>query len=220
MFRIGILARPGRELTIARTEVHRNPFFHVKSYTNAFRAAQALKEQEYDALVMICDEFSTTQTEVVSQIKNRFPDLPLVILTTYSDFGLKSHIVKFPKTIVLDAKSEMKDTPGVLIKMLNNQAVHNRNTKRYKTNQSASLHSATSQDIHPSWLFNLATNGAQLRVFGKDVRKGDKVNLKIFLPELKKEHQVEGVVIWASKNKHETDGGLKNSQMVGVRFLR
>lgn len=220
MYRIGILSRPGRNLAIASTELHKSPFFLVKSYTNAFRAARALKEQEYDALVMICEEFLGTQVEVVNQIKNRFPELPLVIVAYHTDFELKGSVVNFKKTIVLDAKSEMQDVPGVLIKMLNNQPVFNRFSKRFKTSQSASLHNNHTQSIHPSWLFNLASKGAQLRVFGKNLKQGEIVNLKIFLPQLNKEHQVQGVVVWASETKHENEGTLKNAQMVGMQFLK
>lgn len=216
MYKIGVLARPGRDLIIARTEIHKNHLFEVKAYTNAFRAAQGLKTQEYSALVMVADKFGSTQAEIVHQIKKRFPELPLVVVTDGPDFDLKQQVIKYQKAIVLDAKTEMRDVPGVLAKMLKNLPVVVRDKQRYRTSQQASLRDSQTT-IYPSWLFNLGPTGAQLRVFGKNLKKGEQVRLNVFLPSLNKEHQVMGEVVWI--NADRVDEG-KTSQMVGVRFLR
>ncbi len=216
MFKIGVLARPGRDLVLARTEIHKNHLFEVKSYTNAFRAAQGLKSQEYSALVMVADTFGSTQAEIVHQIKKRFPELPLVVVTDGPDFDLKQQVVKYKKAIVLDAKTEMRDIPGVLAKMLKNLPVVVRDNQRYRTSHQVSLHNSDS-GICPSWLFNLGTKGAQLRVFGKSLKKGDQVNMQVFLPLLNKEHQVLGEVVWSVADRADEK---KTAQMVGVRFLK
>src|SRR5690606_29346118 len=109
MYKIGILARPGRDLILARTEIHKNQLFEVISYTNAFRAAQGLKSREYDALVMVADRFGHIQVEIVHQIKKRFPNLPLVVVTDGAHLDLKQRVMNYKKAMILDAATEMRD---------------------------------------------------------------------------------------------------------------
>lgn len=217
MYQIGILSKPGRSLTVIRSEINKGPFFEPRVYTRSFNFVQALKNNKFDAFVVLCDEFKPQNLKVVEQIKSYFPNLPVLIVAEQCTSELKIKITDYKKAIILNTSTEAKDIRGILLKMINNFHVIPRLAQRYQTAQTAKIQVADSK-AHTAWVVNLAQDGACFRVFTPSFQKGDKIRIEVPLPQLQKTHVLVGEVMWEKLEKMPNEAYAR-AQKIGVRFV-
>ena len=73
MYKIGILAKTGRALTLTRAEVARSPFFDPQVYVNSLNFVRALKDNTLSAFVILTEEFRPNHIHIMQQVKKHFP---------------------------------------------------------------------------------------------------------------------------------------------------
>ncbi len=217
MYQIGILSKPGRTLTVIRSEVNKGPFFEPRVYTRSLNFVHALKNNKFDAFVVVCDEFKPQNLKVIEQIKHYFPHMPIIIVAEQCSPELKIKITNYKKSIILNALTEAKDIRGILLKMINNFHVLPRLAQRYQTAQSAKIKMSDSK-MHTAWVVNLAQDGACFRVFTPTFQKGDKIRIEVPLPQLQKTHILTAEVMWEKLEKMPNEAHAR-AQKIGVRFL-
>jgi len=217
MYRIGILSKESRALTLTRTEISKSPFFEPKIYVHSLNFVKALRDRSLHALVILTEEFRPNHLGIIKQVKKHFPEVPIVIVTEKFESKHKIALVDFKKTILLNYKLELKDINGILLKMMNDQHVIPRLANRYPASQMARVQ-IDKDKLHSAWVLNLAQDGACFRVFNRKLKKGDQLRIEVPLPELKKTHVIVGKIVWEKVEKLKNDV-VSNSQMVGIQFV-
>jgi hypothetical protein len=217
MYKIGILSKEGRSLTITRAEIAKSPFFEPLIYVNSLKFVKALKQNALQALVILTEEFRPNHINIMRQVKTHFPNTPIVIVTEKFDQKYKIQLVDFKKTILINFKYELQDLNGILLKLINNLHVIPRLASRFPAAQMARVQ-IDRDKVHSAWVLNLAQDGACFRVFNKRLHLGDKIRIEIPLPDLKKTHIIQGKIVWEKLEKLKNDV-TSNSQMVGIQFV-
>lgn len=217
MYQIGILAKRGKPLNSVYSELKKSQFFTPHVFVDSFSLVRALKENSFNALVILTDEFKPSHIKIIQQVKKRFHDLPVLVVTEKPSVAAKIKLNDFKKTILLSLNAEIKDMNGVLLKFINNMHVIPRLASRYRTAQPARF-KVEALRTHSAFMLDLAADGACFRLFNKKLNKGDKVNIEVPLPDLKKTHVVQGEVVWEKIEKLKNEA-TASSQRVGIRFL-
>jgi hypothetical protein len=217
MYKIGILAKAGRSLTLARAEMSKSPFFDPHTYIDSLNFVRALKDNTLQAFVILTEEFRPNHIHIMKQVKKHFPNTPIVIITEKVDSTNKIALADYPKTIMINFKHELKDLNGILLKLINDVHVIPRLASRFTTGQMARVQ-IDANKIHSAWVINLAQDGACFRVFNRKLQRGDSIRIEIPLPELRKIHVIQGKVVWEKMEKLKSDE-ISNSQMVGIQFV-
>lgn len=111
---------------------------------------------------------------------------------------------------------ELKALYGMCRKLMTARSLTPQVHRRYKTNQRTVVESFLSGDMIESHMFNLSAGGAYFEFASKPrVSVGDLVRMKINLPEMDKEHAVNGKIIWTThKGTHSGGHGC------GVMFVK
>jgi hypothetical protein len=217
MYHIGILSKPGKPLNLTFNEIRKSPFFKPQVYHDSFSFVKSLKVNAFHALIILTDEFKPSHIRIIQQIKKRFKDLPVVVITEKPSIAAKIKLVDYKKTILLNLGTETKDINGIIIKLINDMNVIPRLANRYKTAQPARF-KVEPHRTHSAYMLDVARDGACFRVFNKIFSKGDKITIEVPLPDLKKTHFVQGLVIWEKAEKLKNEA-IASSQKVGIRFL-
>lgn len=217
MYHIGILAKQSRSLNLAYSEIKKSTFFRPEIFLDSFSVVKALKNDSFDAFLILTDEFKPSHIRIIQQVKKRFPDLPVIVVTEQPSVAAKIKLVDFKKTILLNLTTEIKDMNGIILKLINNVHVIPRLASRYKTAQPARFKIEEAR-IHSAFMLDIARDGACFRLFNKRVNKGDEIQIEVPLPDLKKTHIVQGKVVWEKMEKLKNEA-TASSQKVGVRFL-
>lgn len=217
MYHIGILAKQGRTLNSVYSELKKSQFCKPDVFTDSFSLVKALKDNSFHALIILTDEFKPSHIRIIQQIKKRFNNLPVMVVTEKPSIAAKIKLVDFKKTILLNLSTEMKDMNGIVIKMINDQHVIPRLANRYRTAQPARFKVEAAR-THSAFMLDIARDGACFRLFNKKLNKGDQVQIEVPLPDLKKTHIVQGEVVWEKIEKLKNEA-TASSQKVGIRFL-
>jgi hypothetical protein len=217
MYHIGILAKQGKALNITFNEIRKSPFFKPQVFTDSFSLVKSLKNNDFDALIILTDEFKPSHIRIIQQVKRRFVELPVMVITEKPSLAAKIKLVDYKKTILLNLGTETKDINGIVIKLINDMHVIPRLANRYKTAQPARF-KVEAERTHTAYMLDVARDGACFRVFNKHFKKGDKINIEVPLPDLKKTHCVKGLVVWEKLEKLKNEP-TASSQRVGIRFL-
>lgn len=217
MYHIGILSKQGKPLNIAYNEIRKSPFFKPKVFTDSFSLVKALKNGAFDALIILTDEFKPSHIKIIQQVKKRFNELPVMVITEKPSLAAKIKLVDYHKTILLNLGTETKDINGIIIKLINDMHVIPRLSNRYKTAQPARFKIEAGR-THSAYMLDVAKDGACFRIFNKHLSKGQKVRIEVPLSDLKKTHMVQGLVVWQKLEKLKNEP-VATSQKVGIRFL-
>lgn len=217
MYQIGILAKQGKTLNSVYSELKKSQFCKPEVFTDSFSLVRALKEDSFHGLVILTDEFKPSHIKIIQQIKTRFKNLPILVATEKPNISAKIKLVDFKKTILLNLTTEMKDMNGIVIKLINNMHVIPRLANRYRTAQPARF-KVESTRTHSAFMLDIARDGACFRLFNKQLRRGDQIQIEVPLPDLRKTHIVQGEVVWEKVEKLKNEA-TASSQKVGVRFL-
>ncbi len=217
MYQIGILAKQGKALNITLGEVKRSTYFNPTVFNDSFSVVRALKNNVFDAFVIVTDEFKPSHMKVIKQVKNHFKELPVIVVTENPNQRAKIHLVDHRKTMLLNLYSEIKDINGIIVKLIHNIHVIPRLASRHKTAQPARFKVEPTRS-HSAFMLDLANDGACFRLFNKRLKRGDKVLIEVPLPDLKKTHVVQGEIVWEQLEKLKNEA-TASSQRVGVRFL-
>lgn len=217
MYHIGILAKQGRSLNLTYKEIKKSVFLNPEIFPDSFSAVKALKGNSFHAFLILTDVFKPSHIKIIQQVKKRFKDLPVLVVTEQPSIAAKIKLVDFKKTILLNLTTEIKDMNGIIIKLINNVHVIPRLANRYKTAQPARFRIEDTR-MHSAFMLDIARDGACFRLFNKRVNKGDEIQIEVPLPDLKKTHIVQGKVVWERTEKLK-DEAAASSQKIGVRFL-
>jgi hypothetical protein len=217
MYHIGILAKQGKSLNITYNEIRKSPFFKPHVFTDSFSLVKSLKINAFQALIILTDEFKPSHIRIIQQVKKRFRELPVMVITEKPSLAAKMKLVDYKKTILLNIGTETKDISGIIIKLINDMHVIPRLANRYKTAQPARF-KVESDRTHSAFMLDVARDGACFRVFNKRFKAGDKISIEVPLPDLKKTHHVRGLVVWEKLEKLKNEA-TASSQKVGIRFL-
>ncbi len=68
MYKIGIISKPGRELTTVRAELSPYGYFSIDTFTDAPNAVSILKTQTLNSLVIILESFTLKQLDLVRKL--------------------------------------------------------------------------------------------------------------------------------------------------------
>lgn len=217
MYQIGILAKPNKALNITLSEIKKSTYFHPTVFNDSFSVVRALKNNSFDAFVVITDEFRPSHMKVINQVKSRFKELPIIVVTENPNQRAKIHLVDQRKTILLNLYTEIKDINGIVVKLIHNIHVIPRLASRHRTAHPARF-KIDADRTHSAFMLDLANDGACFRLFNKRLKKGDQVVIEVPLPDLKKTHVVRGEIVWEQLEKLKNEAAA-SSQKVGVRFL-
>jgi len=217
MYQIGILAKQNRALNITLNEIKRSTYFNPTVFNDSFSVVRALKSNSFDAFVVVTDEFRQSHIKVIKQIKERFRELPVIVITENPNQRAKIHLVDHKKTILLNLYTEIKDINGIMVKLIHNIHVIPRLASRHRTAQPARFKIEPTR-THSAFMLDLAPDGACFRLFNKRLKRGDHVLIEVPLPDLKKTHVVQGEIVWEKLEKLKNEA-TASSQKVGVRFL-
>lgn len=218
MYQIGIISKPGRELFRVRAELGRHGFYTLHTYTDALSSVQSLKSRELSAVVVILPQFSEEQMALVDKLRSFRTNLPLMFLSEAPLPEVQEKVRAVGNAILVSYDTDIQDLSGLLMKIIKGHKVYNRNYRRSRALQSASLMVGQTQNLVHSCVLDLAGGGVRLRAFAHELKVGEKVKLKIPLSFLKKSYEVTAEVVWARLEK-ATDDRPTTSQLTGLRFL-
>ncbi len=222
MYRIGIIAQPGKGLASLHSLLHQAPRFETSTFTQPWRAAHALQKQKFDALVFHSERTGIELETLHQRIRKLYPIKPIAYVLNFS----KDQDWNLPGTdtnsLLLDYTSELQDLPGVLQKLIVGQPIHHRACRRFLTAQNATVVATDDQRIGAR-LLNLGLRGAQVRVFNHSINKGDVVYLEVMTAPAARQRSVQATVAWSRMDK--TSGGANKSSnsksaiyLVGLEF--
>lgn len=217
MYQIGILSKPGKTLNTVYSELKKSQFCKPEIFTDSFSMVKALKNDYFNALIILTEDFKPSHIKIIQQIKSRFSKLPILVVTKKPSVAAKIKLVDYKKTILLNLATEIKDMNGIVIKMINDMHVIPRLANRYRTAQPARF-KVESTRTHSAYMLDLARDGACFRLFNKRLAKGDQIQIEVPLPDLKKTHFVQGEVVWEKLEKLKNEASA-SSQKVGIRFI-
>lgn len=218
MYKIGIISKPGRELTTIRAELSPCGFFQIDTFTDAPNAVSVLKARSLSSLVIILDTFSLKQLELVRKIRHFHPMLPMAFMARHMDFEAQKQALRIPGVIALSSQIDVSDLKGILVRMINGKSVQNRSDRRQLTMQTASIGLSEKDLLESGCLLDLASSGARLRTFKNEYVRGDKIKLKIPLAFMRKTYEVSAEVMWA-KNEQISDTHPSKSRLLGLKFI-
>ncbi len=217
MYQIGIISKPGRDLSRVLSELSRGRF-QIHIFTDAPNAVSKLKERTLNSLVVILDNFTVKQLELADKIRDLHASIPMVFVSSNIDFDAQKQALKIPSVISLGINSEIMDLNGILVRMNMGLKVWNRSDRRQPTLQPASIKTSDRGVDSNGCILDLAARGARLRSFRNEYSKGDKIRLKIPLTFLCKTYEVDAEVVWCRKET-VTSSHPTESQLMGLRFL-
>src|SRR5690606_33010112 len=120
------------------------------------------------------------------------------------------------KAHFLEKPYELKALQGVARKLMVQKSINQQRHRRFKTHQQARLETYVTAETMDSKMFNLSKGGAYLEFSVRpDLGIGDIVKLQIPLAEVKREHEVNAMVVWTTR-KGSYSGGFG----VGLRFVQ
>lgn len=223
MYQIGIISQPSRSLILIQSILHQAKGFETSTFTQPWRAAHALQKHSFDALVFHSEKTGVNLDVLNRRIRKIYPQRPVAYIVTHE----KGQELRLPKNdnsaVVIDFATELYDAAGIIEKMMNGSAVFHRSTRRFVTAQNAVV---VSEDAQRSGarLINLGLRGAQLRVFGRDLKKGDQVQLEVPISSMNRQRIVPARVIWTMLDHKAQDLGFAPSSngtaplRVGLEF--
>jgi hypothetical protein len=215
MYQIGIISQPSRSLILIQSVLHQAKGFETSTFTQPWRAAHALQKHRFDALVFHSEKTGVNLDVLNRRIRKIYPQNPIAYIVTHD----KGQELRLPKddasAVVIDYETETYDAPGIIEKLMSGASVFNRSTRRFATAQNAVVVSGA-EDRSGARLINLGLRGAQLRVFGRDLRKGDKVQLQVSLGSLNRQRMVSARVIWTLQDNQA--GSNSTPLRVGLEF--
>lgn len=217
MYQIGIISKPGRELFRVRAELGRHGYYSLLTFTDAISSIQSLKKGQLAAVAVVLPHFSDEQLSLVSKLRAFQPNLPLMFLSEAPLPEVQEKVRAIGNAILVSYEVDLADLSGLLMKIIKGQPVFNRNYKRSRALQSASLKTTFAENPVHSCVLDLAGGGVRLRAFAHELKVGEQVTLKIPLSFLRKTYEVTAEVVWAYKEKVSDDRPTA-SQLSGLRF--
>lgn len=217
MYQIGILTKPDRFLLRVRSALAQSDQFKAVVLDRASDSVEILNSQSLDGIIVVLDSFEDLPLEIVRKIRLLFQIKPMIITGQKPPLDLVREVSKMKNTILMSSESEVDNISLALQKMFSGKSVKNREFKRHKTMQSATLVGSK----HPraaALLLDLAVGGAQVRSFSGDWKRGDHLDLHIPLPSLNKIHLLKSEVVWVREERILTQEKV-SSMRLGLRFV-
>lgn len=218
MYQIGILSKPGRSLALVRGQISKNPELNGRTYTSTLNFIRSFKKHNFDALVIVCEVFKLENMQVINQIKSQFPDVPIAVVADRCSYETKTQFVYVDKATLLDRRDDLPDIGGILLKMIQDQAVRPRRLTRHPVDQKAVLRWIGKDRKLSAQTVNMTEKGACFSITDPTFKKGEKISIEICLPQLNKSHLLNGEIVWENIEKGKGRFG-SDLQKIGVKFL-
>lgn len=141
---------------------------------------------------------------------------PILLITEAIGNHSPTVLAEKYKAFFLERPFELRNLKGLARKLMVNKSTLQQIHRRHLTNQTATVESFTSTERILSKMFNLSVGGAYFEFSKRPLfNVGELMKVKVNLPDLEREHQINGRVVWTTHKGHVSGG-----YGVGIRFVK
>ncbi|MCB0408266.1 MAG: PilZ domain-containing protein [Bdellovibrionales bacterium] len=200
MDQIGIIGKPSRKRFQIVNHLEGRQTFRVRIFSHIDEVRLYLKDGKLSGVLFLEDQFEDEHIELMDAWSQEHPDLAILFLVSQITTAQREEMnrYKIPNCTVLDLNYELRDLSGVVRRMVAGEPVILRSHFRFQVSKKAFLFTGPGAPVSIQ-LVDLSYGGLQARLNGSQVKKGQKIQIKVPLDAGKKgSHIIVGRVAWIS----------------------
>ncbi len=190
----------------------RNRTYSVKLVESIDMAVTSLSHQAYHLVIMDLEHVTDDRIQLASNLKRLGYGFPILILGKTFSKTCFAKVEKISRLILLEKPFEEKDFMGIVSKMITGRDIKQKQHRRFRTNQPASLALYGQDKAMPAKMLNLSKGGANIELGELNVEVGKIIKLNIELDQMSRQYEVNARIVWVTN-------GSKEGRQIGLEFI-